>query len=225
MAESTLHLNIETTGTGPTIVLSHGVGSSAEVWNGWVPVLSPPYRVVAWDQPGHGLSDHAVPEAYGPKLAYESLNRVVGDSDEVILVGHSLGGYLSARFAIVNPTRVRALVLVATGPGFRNPEALEKWNSSVRRGAEKQGRPQTLVGLHEDSYVIDHLADITCPTMVLVGSEDAAFLGATDYIEKKVPGIIRCTIEGAGHVMPETHSSELAHIVKHFLGEALLGNL
>jgi pimeloyl-ACP methyl ester carboxylesterase len=217
MAESTLNLNIEITGTGPTIVLSHGVGSSAKVWNGWVPVLSPRFQVVAWDQPGHGSSMHAEPDQYGPTLAYESLEQVVGESSEVILVGHSLGGYLSARFAIANPPRVRALVLVATGPGFRNPEALAKWNSGVRRGAEKQASPQNLVGLHEDSYVIDHLSDISCPTMVLVGSEDTAFLGATDYIEKKIAGIIRRTIHGAGHMMPETHGAELANIVKDFL--------
>jgi pimeloyl-ACP methyl ester carboxylesterase len=217
MAETLPNLHITITGTGPTMVFSHGVGSSAEVWNGWVPVLSPPHRVVAWDQPGHGLSAAVEPHAYGPTLAYESLVQAVGDADDVILVGHSLGGYLSARFAVANPSRVRALVLVATGPGFRNVEALEKWNASVRRSAEKHGCPQNLVGLHEDSYVIDHLADIACPTMVLVGSEDAAFLGATDYIEKKIPGIVRHTIEGAGHMMPETHGSELAHIVKDFL--------
>lgn len=217
MAETLPNLHIDITGTGPTIVFSHGVGSSADLWNGWVPVLSPPYRVVAWDQPGHGFSGNAEAEAYGPTLAYESLQRAIGDSPEVILVGHSLGGYLSARFAIANPSRVLALVLVATGPGFRNPEALDKWNASIRRSAVKHGCPQNLVGLHEDSYVIDHLADITCPTMVLVGSEDAAFLGATDYIEKKIPGIIRHTIEDAGHMMPDTHGSELAHLVKHFL--------
>jgi pimeloyl-ACP methyl ester carboxylesterase len=217
MAESNPILNIETTGAGPMIVLSHGVGSSAQIWVEWVKVLSPSYRVVAWDQPGHGLSTPAEPDAYGPTLAYESLCRAIGDSGDVILVGHSLGGYLSARFAIANPTRVRALILVATGPGFRNPEALEKWNGSVRRSAEKQGRPENLVGLHEDSYVIDHLADIACPTLVLVGSEDAAFTGATDYIEKKVPGIVRRTIEGAGHMVPETHGTELATLVKEFL--------
>jgi pimeloyl-ACP methyl ester carboxylesterase len=217
MTERPPTLNIETTGTGPTILFSHGVGSSASVWNGWLPVLSPSYRVVAWDQPGHGLSAPVAPDAYGPSLAYGSLCQVIGDSDDIILVGHSLGGYLSARFTILNPTRVRALILVATGPGFRNPEAMTKWNNDVHRGAEKRGRPETLAGLHEDSYVIDHLADITCPAMVLVGSEDAAFVGATDYIEKKVPGIIRRTIDGAGHMVPETHGTELASIVKDFL--------
>jgi pimeloyl-ACP methyl ester carboxylesterase len=217
MTELAPNLHIEITGTGPTVVLSHGVGSSTEVWKSWVPVLSPACRVVAWDLPGHGLSGPVEPDAYGPTLAFESLSRVIDDSDDVILIGHSLGGYLSARFAMLNPTRVRALVLVATGPGFRNPAALDKWNSDVRRGAEKQGRPQTLVGLHEDSFVIDHLADIACPSMVLVGSEDAAFVGATDYIEKKVPGIVRRTIDGAGHMMPETHGTELANIVNDFL--------
>jgi pimeloyl-ACP methyl ester carboxylesterase len=217
MTELSPNLHIEITGTGPTIVFSHGVGSSAEVWKSWVPVLSLSYRVVAWDQPGHGLSAPVSPETYGPSLAYESLCQAIGSAEDVILVGHSLGGYLSARFAIANPTRVRALVLVATGPGFRNPDALAKWNSGVKRGAEKQGRPETLIGLHEDSYVIDHLSEIACPSMVLVGSEDAAFVGATDYIEKKVPGIVRHTIDGAGHMMPETHGAELANIVQDFL--------
>ena len=199
-------------------MFSHGAGSSAEVWKQWLPILSPSHRVVVWDQPGHGLSAPVALEAYGPVLAYESLCLAVGDSSDVILVGHSLGGYLSARFAITNPTRVRALVLVATGPGFRNPEAMAKWNDDVKRGAEKRGRPESLVGLHEDSYVIDHLADIACPSMVLVGSEDAAFMGSTDYIEKKVPGIVRHTIDGAGHMVPKTHGTELAILVKDFLG-------
>ena len=72
-------LHVETAGSGRTIVFSHGVGSSAGVWDGWVPVLAPSYRVVRWDQPGHGTSAPVDPDRYGPRLAYESLCRVVGD--------------------------------------------------------------------------------------------------------------------------------------------------
>ena len=182
------------------------------------PGLSASYRVVAWDQPGHGRSPAAAADAYGPRLGYASLTSVADRFDQVVLLGHSLGGYLSARYAIDHPDRVAALILIATGPGFRSPDAMEKWNADVRKGAGKQGRPETLVGLHEDSHVIDHLGDIRCPTLVIVGSLDKAFLGATDYIEKKVPGVERITIDGADHMVPSTHGDPIAALVLEFLG-------
>lgn len=214
-------LHIETHGAGRSLVFSHGVGGNTAVWDGFIKTLEPSYRVVTWDQPGHGTSSPAASDAYGPRLAYESLTRVVGELDGVVLIGHSLGGYLAARFTIEHPEKVAALVLLATGPGFRSPDAMAKWNTDIRRSAEKQGRPETLVGLHEDSYVIDHLPEIACPTLALVGSEDTAFLGATDYIQKKIPGIERITIEHAGHMMPETHGAALAAIIADFLARRL----
>ena len=222
-------LNIETTGpnetTGPSdttksslpIVLSHGVGSDTRVWDGLVPKLSETYRVIAWDQPGHGTSPELPPDAYGPELPYDSLVSVVSSFERMILVGHSMGGYVSARYAIEYPSNVAALVLIATGPGFRSPEAREKWNTDIRRLADKQGKPSRLLGLHADSYVMDHLPEILPPTLLIVGSEDKPFLSATDYIEKKVPGIERFTIEGAGHLVPSTHAAEVGALIEDFL--------
>jgi pimeloyl-ACP methyl ester carboxylesterase len=219
-------LNIERTGSGPgpTVIASHGVGSDTKVWATLAPGVGAHRPFVAWDQPGHGLSEKAADDdAYGPALAYASLVSVAdaGAGSPVILLGHSLGGYLSCRYAIEHPERVSALILIATGPGFRSPDAREKWNADVRRGAEKQGRPETLVGLHEDSFVMDHLADIACPALVIVGSNDAAFVGATDYIERKVPGIERITIDDAGHMVPETHGEILSAHINDFLARRL----
>ena len=221
MAE-TNHLHIHVTGEGTPIVLSHGVGSDTTVWDALAADLATSYLLAAWDQPGHGASVALEdPTAYGPGLAYDSLVRVAGPYEKVVLIGHSLGGYLSARYAIDHPERVAALILIATGPGFRSPDAREKWNRDVRRMAEKQGRPETLVGLHEDAHVMDHLADITCPTLVIVGSDDAAFVGATDYIERKIPGSERITIDDAGHMVPSTHGADIAAMVRAFLGRRL----
>jgi pimeloyl-ACP methyl ester carboxylesterase len=216
-----LHIERSGRGPGPVVIASHGVGSDTAVWCTLLPVLSDEHIVVAWDQPGHGRSAAAEAEAYGPGLAYASLRQVADAEESVILLGHSLGGYLSCRYAIDFPERVKALVLVSTGPGFRAPEAREKWNADVRRGAEKQGRPETLVGLHEDSHVMDHLGEITCPTLVMVGDGDAAFLGATDYIERKIAGIERITIPDAGHMVPATHGAILGAHIKDFLERRL----
>lgn len=204
------------------MVLSHGVGSDQSVWSGLTGVLSERFTTLTWDQPGHGSSPALEdPTAYGPALAYAALGQVIGNDPSVVLVGHSLGGYLSARYAIDHPDAVAALVLIATGPGFRAAEAMEKWNADIRRQAEKSGRPEQLVGLHQDAHVMDHLADISCPTLVIVGSEDKAFLGATDYLERKIPGIERHTLDGAGHMAPATHADAIAPIVSAFLARAL----
>ena len=211
-------LHVESTGAGPALVLSHGVGSDTAVWATVTAKLASRFTVVAWDQPGHGQSA-ALAEAsgYGPRLAYACLEQVAAPFDDVVLVGHSLGGYLSARYAIDHPARVAALVLLATGPGFRSPDSRAKWNADVRRMAEKQGRPETLVGLHEDAHVIDHLRDIACPSLVIVGDGDQAFFGATDYIEQRIPGIERVTLADAGHMAPATHGEEIAELVLDFL--------
>lgn len=214
---TTLHNERHGQGGAPVIIASHGVGSDLNVWSTLLPVVSANREFVGWDQPGHGQSSKVEPDAYGPALAYKSLQRIADAEESVILLGHSLGGYLSCRYAIDFPNRVKALILVATGPGFRSPDAREKWNTDVRRGAEKQNRPETLVGLHEDAHVMEHLGDISCPTLVMVGSDDAAFLGATDYIERKIVGSERITIADAGHMVPETHGALLGAHITDFL--------
>jgi len=50
------------------------------------------------------------------------------------------------------------------------------------------------------SEVIDGLASIRVPTLVLVGGRDEAFLGAADYVAAKIPGAHKVVIPDAGHM-------------------------
>lgn len=103
------------TGTLPTIVLLHGIGSAATPFG---PVLTRllrhSRRVVAPDYPGHGFS--AAPTS---RLTMEALETALGTAlaalelEPAILVGNSLGGALALRYAIARPERVRALVLLS----------------------------------------------------------------------------------------------------------------
>ena len=64
-----------------------------------------------------------------------------------------------------------------------------------------------------DSHVLDGLPRIAMPTLIIVGSEDAPFLAAADYMTAKIPQARKVVIPGAGHApnveKPELFDAEL----------------
>ena len=128
----------ETKGTGPHVVCITGWANNRDVWSGLSENLCKDHQVTTWDLRGHGESGAPPPGNYEREEALKDISAVL---DEVgrpcVLVGHSLGGYLSLAYALERPDEVSALVLVASGPGFRKVEAREEWNESVRQAAMK----------------------------------------------------------------------------------------
>jgi pimeloyl-ACP methyl ester carboxylesterase len=235
----------------PAVVLSHGYSSTGAAWATTVAALSPPYRCLTWDERGHGESDSPDdPAAYSIELAVGDLLAVLDAEgvDRAVLVGHSLGGYLSLRFHARHPERVAALVLVDTGPGYRNPEARAGWNELCERyakGFEERGldalgrspevamvRHRSATGLvhaargtltQHDALVVDHLPAIDVPTLIVVGSEDTPFLTGCDVMAKKIPGARLVTVDGAGHAPMLTHAATFQAEVRAFLDGLALG--
>jgi pimeloyl-ACP methyl ester carboxylesterase len=143
-----------------------------------------------------------------------------GSADNpAVLIGHSLGGYLSLCAAIQYPGLVKALVLIATGPGFRDKTAREQWNRyalSIDLGANAHPAARQL-GVHSDGTVIDALGSIQVPALVIVGSEDRRFLAAKDYLARKIPNASALVITGARHNVHQTHSAEVGRAILSFL--------
>lgn len=103
-------------GSGPAILLIHGIGDSADSWRDIVPDLAKDHTVVAPDLLGHGESDK--PRADYSIAAYANAMRdllAVLDIDRVTVVGHSLGGGVAMQFAYQFPERCERLCLVSTG--------------------------------------------------------------------------------------------------------------
>jgi pimeloyl-ACP methyl ester carboxylesterase len=128
----------EAHGSGIPLVLSCALVTTHENWRPQVaPLVAAGARVVLWDYLGHGLSDAPTgPDAYHMQRVVDDLARVlewaVGD-EPAVLGGLSFGGLLSMHLALAQPGRARGLLLVDTGPGFKNPEAQATWESRVER--------------------------------------------------------------------------------------------
>jgi pimeloyl-ACP methyl ester carboxylesterase len=116
----TLHL-LDWGGDGPARVFLHGFGMSARVWDPFAQALAPHFRVLALDARGHGDSDHDPRFRYSHAAVTRDLECAVEalGLERLGLVGHSMGGYASIRYAARHPERVERLVLVDAGPDLR----------------------------------------------------------------------------------------------------------
>jgi pimeloyl-ACP methyl ester carboxylesterase len=133
-------LYVEVHGEGLPVVLSCAYVTTHENWRPQVaPLVAAGARVALWDYRGHGLSGApADPAAYSMRQVVDDLGRVLdlaAPDRPAVLGGLSFGGLASLHFALARPERVRALVLVGSGPGFKNPDAAERWMQQVERSA------------------------------------------------------------------------------------------
>ena len=164
-----------------------------------------------------------------------------------MLGGHSLGGYLSLAFRLAHPERVAGLVLIDTGPGYKQDAGREKWNAMAERyavGFETRGldalaaSPEVNAGPHDpkglalaargilvqsDASIMASLGEISVPTLVLVGRDDSPFLAAAEIMAAKIPGAVAVTIDGAGHAPNLDRPAEFDAAVTEFLGRPDLG--
>ena len=119
LREVTLHghrLTYRTGGSGPVLLLIHGITNDSTTWDDVVPWLVEHYTVVAPDLLGHGRS--AKPRTdYSLGAHANAMRDLLGllAHERVTVVGHSLGGGVAMQFAYQFPERCERLVLVASG--------------------------------------------------------------------------------------------------------------
>ncbi len=98
----------------PALVLIHGFSASLHTWEPWVGRLKESYRIISLDLPGHGLTRVLDPRTLDADRfveVIEETTRRIG-VDQFVLVGSSMGGNASWRFALDHPDRLDGLVLV-----------------------------------------------------------------------------------------------------------------
>jgi pimeloyl-ACP methyl ester carboxylesterase len=197
-------------GSGPPLLLTHGYSSTSAMW--------------------HGQSDYpSDPSQYSEALTVADMAALLDKvgAGSAIVGGLSLGGYMSLAFYRTHPEQVRALLIIDTGPGFKKDDARNAWNKrahdtgdrfereglAVLKSASRErstadhrdasGLARAARGMLTqcDARVIESLADIEVPALVVVGADDAPFLAASDYMAAKIPGAKKVVIPAAGHAV------------------------
>lgn len=119
LQELTIHghpVTYRTAGTGPVVLLIHGMAGSATTWKHVMPALSRDFTVVAPDLLGHGASGKAVGDYSLGALASGLRDLLVAlGHDRATIVGQSLGGGVAMQLAYQFPERCERLVLVSSG--------------------------------------------------------------------------------------------------------------
>ena len=112
-------------GTGPTVILLHGLGGSTQVWQFNIAPLAEKFHVVVPDQIGFGKSDKPLVN-YRIRTYVDFLDQFCKELkiERASLVGNSMGGWIAAAFTAAFPDRVDKLVLVDAA-GYTPPKDLD----------------------------------------------------------------------------------------------------
>lgn len=103
---------------GVPMLLIHGFGNDAHIWDDFAPTVTSAYQVLALDLRGHGDSDWSEEGAYDYENHMADLDAVVAalGIERMVVVGHSLGGRVSMMYAGAHPERFAGLVIVDSAP-------------------------------------------------------------------------------------------------------------
>lgn len=224
-----VRIHYEVHGSGPTVLLTSGYRATSEMWQPNIAALSQRYRIIAWDMRGHGRTDSPDdPAAYSEEATVADMAALLdaAGAGQATIGGLSLGGYMTLAFHLAHPERVQALMLFATGPGYKKDEPRAAWNrradgiakdledgglAALQRSAQSlrshhssvRGIAHAARGMlaQRDGRIICSLDTIKVPTLVLAGTKDEPYLAATDYMAMKIPGAVKVLVPDAGHTV------------------------
>ncbi len=155
-------LHVLRAGRGPSLLLLHGIGSSATAWSKQMERLDGEFSCLAPDLPGYGDS---------PDMAGEGLESIVADVAEVLqghaahVVGVSFGALTALALAHAHPDLVRSLVLAdaTLGRAHFPAEERERWLQGRERlgnelASRSLERARELAGRNAREDVVEEIA-------------------------------------------------------------------
>jgi len=127
-------------GEGKPILCVHGITANCRCWDVMAEALSPAHRVLAMDLRGRGLSGKPA-TGYSIGHHIKDIRAILDDLgiDRVVIMGHSLGAFISLVFGATFPDRVDRIILV-DGGGKLSAEQLEKVFAGIKPSLDRLGK-------------------------------------------------------------------------------------
>lgn len=214
----------------------------------WAPYaeLVPGAELVAPDLPGHG---DRLGESFTTDGAVAAIGQAVegaAPGQPVVLAGHSLGGYMATVYAARHPGQLHSLVLIGASadPGSRAAVVYkafaavlprvgyERMGDRVNRLLGRLGTPQALMpdnaayAATADAWAAvmhdcrpELLSAVDCPVVLVNGQFDQMRIGARQF-RAHCRRWSEVTVPGATHLLPLTHPSELADVLRSTVAAA-----
>ncbi len=111
-----LNVHYKDQGSGPVLLLMHGVVSSLFTWDGWYDELKDNFRIIRLDLPGFGITGPKKNEDYLAPATNIFLDKFLNklNVEHCFVAGNSLGGFYGWNYTIHNPKRVDKLIILDT---------------------------------------------------------------------------------------------------------------
>ncbi len=234
-----------------TLVLLHGLGTSSSTWYNLYPFFLRNYSIVALDLAGFGFS--TTPR----DTPFFSLQEHVSSLYKVTkhlgippftLVGHSMGGWVAAKYAAAHPEQVRRLILINTAGlyvegteelrkvfsirttadvgrlvnamWFRYPWYFKPFLPALRADLMKRHVPELVQSVRREDFLDEELNKLTMPVHLIWGREDMLLSAdSVREIELRVRNLSVDYIEGCGHVPQLEKPEELLKIFEKITAE------
>ena len=188
-------------GSGPTVILLHGLGGSTQVWQLNIAALAEKYHVVVPDQIGFGKSDKPLVN-YRIRTYVDFLDQFCKQLkiERASLVGNSMGGWIAIAFTAAFPDRVDKLVLV-NAAGYKPPKNLDTRTFYGLNPTTREGMKVLLAKIfYNKLFQSDAAIDQAIATRLAAGdgytinSITESIIRGEDFIDDAVKTIKRPTL-------------------------------
>jgi pimeloyl-ACP methyl ester carboxylesterase len=205
-----LHYRIA--GTGKPLLLLHGYSGYGEQWRNFLAEFLDDYKVIAVDLPGHGQSSKLSASfivADAARDMWQLMDHL--GVKQIYGVGYSAGGMTLLQMALLEPSRVQAMILAAsafTVPEERSREQFEQLPEGYRQDLLRNhnGDMEKIRSMLGAKFVADinvsDLRDLKIPTLLVSGDRDESFpLPVVVETYSALPDARLWIVPGVGHAL------------------------
>jgi len=224
-------------------LLIHGAGGSSQHWQPLLPYLLDKLCPILIDLPGHGLSGGTVPSSIDEAaILLDHFLTQLDVEQPIYCVGHSLGGIIAQRFAMLFPERVAKLVLITTSAriqihvDFLEAALAGKWDLETFRPSFGPDVPKEIQDLVLNEYPKTRVASdsshfmsldsldlrrkvstLTVPTLIISGDDDAIISPRhSRFLHKEIPYSTLVVVPHGGHYVHVEQPEQVAEALNRF---------